>query len=320
MHDVGPSIEFERSAERLRELYPGLCKLLSTCNRIRQAAAIDDPSEFFEPVALIVARGRGPRRLKGVDPIDILAWKNHVTCATRIRLAELENAVLSLLADSNVLAAMVLVRSHLEAAGMATLCLNTLSECMRSGDLELLEELIPKTLFGSALFAQAKNDEVVENFLSMVQGSTVSSRTLVDALEDFVATTGGDAMWFKRIYSVLCEYAHPNFGGTSEYRTATREADRGWIIKYNSSPRRVEESVRDCLEILERCMRVGWASCAMLDLATFELGGEDRVVYQGPSKEQAGRIWADFIAVEIESPAEGHKLTEGDLPQSGIKD
>lgn len=297
MMDVSQQTEFDKGLAKLQRLYPRAGETLSTCGKIRQAADPEVVCEFFEPTALIQAEGRrGARRLVMPDPVSILSWKNHISCGTRVRLTELELAIVALLGGGHTLAGMVLLRSHLEAAGMATLCLNTLTECMREGDVEPLEELIARTLFGSALFAPAKHDETVQDFLSFAQGSPVTSKALIEALEDFVSSTGGAGDWFRRTYSVLCEYAHPNLGGTSEYRSTVEDLDDGWTIRYTPTPRRIEDSVLMCLQILEACMRVGWASCAMLDFSTFRVDTERGVVYQGPSERQARSVWESFIS------------------------
>jgi hypothetical protein len=77
-----------------------------------------------------------------------------------------EPIVLRELLSGTSLAASAALRAHLEAAGMASLCILRLNDARMADGLEKLSTLIPQTLFGTALFNKAKRDDRVLAMLS----------------------------------------------------------------------------------------------------------------------------------------------------------
>jgi hypothetical protein len=180
---------------------------------------------------------------------------------------------------------------------MAALCLNTLTDCMRVGDIGRLEQLIPQTLLGTSVARAVKNDPETEGMLSFAQGETVTIQAFLDALGEFAASTGGKGDYFRRVYSLLCEFAHPNLGGTAEFRHVLQEDDSGWIVQYSQTSSRVREQVEMALDVLLASMKVGYATSKMLRLTSFEVE-QDRMLYRGPSESEVKRIWDTIIHVE----------------------
>lgn len=289
-------MDFTETVRALGARFDAVATIAEACAKIREAVAVKHFDQFFEPVALVDTT-HSKRWLLSMDPEYVLAWTRHIACSTRLRIANLENAVAALLLHEQYLSSMILVRSHLESSGMAALCLNTLSDCMRNRNVEALEHLIPKSLFGTSLYRLGKKDPATQGLLSTVQGETVTARTLVDALTDFATSTGSTVDYFARVYSLLCEFSHPNFGGTAEFRRVIEERPDGWVIQYSDSYDRQEESVVMALEILLASMKVGHAACKMLSLADFAVDGEE-VLYQGPSETDTKWIWDAIIHVD----------------------
>ena len=289
-------MDFTETVRALGARFAAVARTGEACAKIREAVGVDRFDQFFEPVVLVDATHR-KRRLLSMDPEYVLAWTRHIAYSTRLRIANLENAVADLLLHEQYLPSMILVRSHLESSGMAALCLNTLSNCMRTRNVEELEHLIPKSLFGTSLYRHGKKDPVTQGLLSTVQGETFTATALVDALSSFAGSTGSPVGYFPRVYSLLCEFSHPNFGGTAEFRRVIEERPNGWVIQYSNSYHRREESVVMALEILLASMKVGHAASEMLCLADFAVDGEE-VLYQGPSETDAKWIWDAIIHVD----------------------
>ena len=289
-------MNFAETVRALGTRFDVVAPTAEACAKIREAVAAEHFDQFFEPVA-VVDTTHSKRRLLSMDPEYLLAWTRHIAYSTRLRITHLENAVADLLFHEQYLSSMILARSHLESSGMAALCLNTLSDCMRNRNVEALEHLIPQSLFGTSLYRLGKKDPATQWLLLTVQGETVTARTLVDALTDFATSTGSTANYFARVYSLLCEFSHPNFGGTAEFRRVIEERPDGWVIQYSDSYDRQEESVVMALEILLASMKVGHAACKMLSLADFAVDGEE-VLYQGPSETETKWIWDAIIHVD----------------------
>ena len=265
------------------------------CAKIQEAIATEHFDKFFEPVAVVDATNN-KRRLLGIEPEYLFAWTRHIAYSTRLKITHLENAVADLLLHEQYLPSLVLTRSHLESSGMAALCLDTLTDCMRDRNVEALERLIPQSLFGTSLYRLGKKDPVTQGLLLTVQGETVTAKNLVDALTKFANSTGGNGDSFARFYSLLCEFSHSNFGGTAEFRRVIEARPDGWVIQYSDSYDRQEESVVMALEILLASMKAGHAACKMLSVVDFAVAGEE-VRYQGPSETDMRWIWDAIINV-----------------------
>ena len=109
----------------------------------------------------------------------------HASCATRVRLCTLEDAALSELCGRRLLPAMVLTRAHLEAAGFACLAEQRLLEAINVGDLEPLRILIPKMLLGTSMRYRAGKDDVIADFLTFGEQSTIRASDAVAAMGRF---------------------------------------------------------------------------------------------------------------------------------------
>jgi hypothetical protein len=146
------------------------------------AAAL--PFEVFrEPVAQTEPNDTGNNRIVNLDAEYLTGWSRHIAYSMRVRLRALEPGIVEELAARRALAAQVLLRSHLEAAAMAALCLETLM----GADRDKLSRLVPQTLFGTALFNKAKRDERVAEMLTYSEQPTIIISQAMAALHRFGA-------------------------------------------------------------------------------------------------------------------------------------
>src|SRR6266478_6090432 len=85
---------------------------------------------FFEPVAAILIK-KGEHELLDVSAQHLTSWTQHISASTLCRMRTLEAPIVEHLLAGRTLAALVLLRSHFEAASMAAYCLEQLTAAAR---------------------------------------------------------------------------------------------------------------------------------------------------------------------------------------------
>lgn len=288
-------------AERLRSAFPGAIDPLDCLARARQAALRAPLEPFYEPVSVIEESGKSAR-LVSLTLEAIKAWMRHVSCATRVRLSSLQVSVLSELCERRLLPAMVLTRAHLEAAGFACLAEKTLLEAFETGDSEPLRRLIPKMLLGTSMRHRAQKDELIADFLTFGEQSTIRASEAVAAMGHFLGEEISKG--FLRQYALLCEFSHPNPRGVRGFSRVLNEDDEGWLIGYEYAEEFTEEHVIMCLELLSQTARVGFAAAEALRVMDFSTEAEGSMLVP-PSEEVLRMIWAEMLQGEEETP--GHR-------------
>lgn len=242
---------------------------------------------FFEPISVAIVEGK-KRSLAGIDGVTLASWTQHIALGTRVRLRALLTSFAESLAGGQLLASMILLRAHLESAAVAALCLQELTKAADSGDLSKLGHLMLKTLFGTALSKHASKDEVAQ-FLSAAEGATLQMCEAVKALDHLYYGDSTDSHALQILYSLLCEYSHPNRRGTLHF-TRWKEASGGWAIKYSHEEEIDRRVVENALESLLVTMRGGYSASALLSAWTFE-GNGDTVTGRPPSLERVQWVW-----------------------------
>jgi hypothetical protein len=256
------------------------------------AAAAQLPfEEFREPVAVTLLGDNGIHQVQNLDAAYLTGWSRHIAYSMRVRLRALEPGIVEELGAGRILAAQVLLRSHLEASAMAALCLVTL----RLRDDEELSRLIPQTLFGTALFNKAKRDERVADMLSYSSARTITITKAMEALHEFAYPDGGPDNT-SIAYALLCEAAHPNHGGTKQFVQAHEVDDTGeygWYVTY-SDVESVPPVVVDRLaELLLLSMSCGYGATEVLRNMRFADG--DDAVSSGVPEGIGRSIWDNFL-------------------------
>lgn len=108
--------------ELLRDSFASCSTEIDEFQRLQAVVAGVRLDTFFEPASLIeVTEGVGS--LVSPDSATMTGWAAHVSNGTRVRMRTLENALLEQLAYKRMLPAMVLARSHMEAAAPGSVCL-----------------------------------------------------------------------------------------------------------------------------------------------------------------------------------------------------
>ena len=247
-------------------------------------------SPFQEPVSILsVDRGKG--RLLVVAADDLISWTMHISNGMRCRMGALEGAIVADLAAERLLAALILLRSHVEAAAMAAHCLEALTEAAGTGDVVRLQELIPRTLFGTGLRKHRDRDDM-RGLLLMSEGTTIRITDAIASLDRFYYQDG-ESRELAVAYSLLCEFAHPNHRGTMEFMRA-EERPTGWLVSYEPGELPNPDMTVDALETLLASMRGGYAASELLRCWRFDQKG-DEVVWHPPSESDGKRVWHDLL-------------------------
>lgn len=251
---------------------------------------------FFEPVSAIVVKKEGHELLE-VRAQDLAAWTQHMSASTHCRMSALEEPIVENLAAGRTLAALVLLRSHFEAAAMAAYCLDQLTDAARRNQPSVLSTLIPKMLFGTSL-KKHRDKESVADLLTLCEGDTVRICRAVESLDKFYYQELAEGK-LAVVYSLLCEFAHPNHRGVLDFMQSVK-GDGGWLISYTKEEPPNPKMQLHALETLLVSMRGGYAAAELLRSWRFsELQGGE-VEWHRPSPTDGERVWVHFLQREAE--------------------
>lgn len=273
-----------------------LCETAASVEALSESTRDLELRPFFEPVSAVVIENK-VQRLLALRAEDLASWLSHVAASTFCRMRALEVPVLENLIAHRTLAAMTLLRSHFEAAAMAAYCLEELTDAARHEHLPALADLIPKTLFGTGL-AKFRDTHTAGELLSMCEGDTIRICHAVEALDRFYyqeAAKGDLAV----VYSLLCDFAHPNHRGVLGFMQSV-ERTNGWVISYVKDEPPDKEMALHASETLLVSMRAGYSAGEMLRCWHFSEQTGGRIDWRGPSPDDAARIWVRYLQRPIE--------------------
>ena len=282
---------------KLRDRIPD-CEFV---DRIRELDVIAGalPYEVFrEPVAITELNKSGNNRLVNLDAHYLTGWSRHMAYSMRVRLRALEPSIVHELADGRALAPQVLLRSHLEAAAMSALCVETLKDC----DIEALSKLVPQTLFGTALFSKAKRDERVAEMLTYSEQRTITISHAMDALHRFTRP-GGGLNNTSIAYGLLCEASHPNHRGTKLFvqtENIDPAGEYGWRVTYSDLESVPEQLTEKLVEVLIFSMSAGYGATELLRNMQIS-DSEKGVVVHGVPPEVGNNIWFNILQKAVPS-------------------
>ncbi len=253
---------------------------------------------FFEPASVtLVSKGNkrhvmdGERELLDVGCNELTSWARHIAYGTRCRMGDLERVIVEHLSRGEALPAMILLRSHFEAAALAAHCVAELSAAARQEKVQALGQLMVATLFGTALKKHREKTSVAD-LLKSFEGDTIRICAAVNSLDSFYYREHSNGE-LSVAYSLLCEFAHPNHRGVMDFMVASEQA-AGWEIKYELTAVPNAELIAGAIDTLLVSMRAGYSAGELLRCWQFsELGGQ--LVWRGPSPDQAKGVWEDLL-------------------------
>jgi hypothetical protein len=276
--------------------------LLDEIQRL-QGAADELPLEpFHEPPSVVRVGKDGKRTLEGIDPGILNAWTQHLGYSSRMRMRALEDSIFSELADRRVLGAMLLVRAHLETAGLVALCQRTVVRAMQSRKFKRLCELIPQCLFGSGLALHAKqagSPAVVGRLVA--EGNPFRVGWGIEALDQLykeLHQQESSKGTYGHYYALLSEFAHPTQRTNrlfvqEEATPLTDGHSAGWSLSYRRKEGDWAENASIALSILIASMRAGYGYGELLRATPFAV--EDGEICCSLSEREFARIWTLFF-------------------------
>lgn len=284
----------------LRKLRANCARLIAEIEGIQRVVDGLPVEPFREPRSELDLSGKGANTLLNLHADLLTSWAQHIAFSTRFRMRALEKAALLQAAELQLLAAMTLVRAHVEAAGLAALALRTLIRCGTSADTKRLEELIPQTLFGSGTALHAERNEVAQALCGLTEGHPYRVGHGIDALDLLHKEFSGaeeNRELFKLHYSVLCQFAHPTMRTSKRF---VRRADPigthamgGWTIEYGPDEDAIEE-IPMALGMLANSMHSGHAYSELLRCFRF-VEEKDGMYMEPPSRVDHRRVWDTLL-------------------------
>ncbi len=244
--------------------------------------------KFYEPVSAIKKH-----KIIYLTSDLVNAWVRHVCYASRVRMLNFEQGALAELSTKRLLTAMALIRSHMEASGMACLCHYELRKWLETKNSSSIEELIPQTFFGTSMVKAQKKAEVIGGMLHTVEQDGVIINQVISAMDDFLSC--GKLPGYAHVaYALLCEYTHPSMRAVKDYIDTQEHPVEGWLHCYRMDADLNDEECIEVLKVLLTSMKAGHAVCEILRRT--KLGSHDTEVYiEFPEKEDMLEIWDSFL-------------------------
>ena len=282
---------------QIAKMYPALAENAKAIVLLDQRVQRLPLEPFFEPVSVtLVLKGKrdvlnGRREALGVGSEELTSWTRHIALGVRCRMRALEDPILGHLHAGQTLPAMILLRSHLEAAALAAHCLAELTAAARQGSLETLKELIPKTLFGTAL-KKHRDKASVGELLKFCEGDAIQICGAIDSLDRLYYQEHPEGKLCVA-YSLLCDFAHPNHRGVIDFM-ASSEQPGGWEIAYRLETSANPQLIAGGLETLLVSMRAGYSASELLQ--SWEFKEQDgHLAWQSPDVAQCRRVWENLL-------------------------
>lgn len=278
--------------ERFPELGPIFANLLDLANFVRSE---NEPQVFFEPKSMFDMTDDKPV-LTGVTAADVNAWRHHVADSSLVKMQALEDAVLTELLAEHLTASIILVRAHMEVAGLATYCCEQLFNAARKEDWQSLLKAMHQTNFGTSMRIQADGRPRVDQMISETEIRPLRPGDLIKAMDRFANHEKINDR-FQPVYGLLSEMAHPVMRGNRLFRDVLEETRDGWRIRYRPEQGLDMRGARMALEALLANMRIGYANAALLDAADVR-PDDGRFTLDPPSEAAVETVWVHLLQRE----------------------
>lgn len=280
--------------DKLVESYPGAKETLDRIARIHRLVDSFEIAPFFEPPSWFDL-GKKPQPL--FMTADLLAtWIQHVSHGTRVRLRSLEAGFLSELAAGRFMTAMILARSHMENAGLAAFAEQELLKASVTAMWDNLKPTIHQMLFGTSFRFEKKLTELQDE-LPLETTMPVRPKALLEAMNGFLIDTGSWASQLRGVYALLCEYAHPNIGGSKAFENVvTHEESTGWTHHYGRRENIDDKDLVAAADILLVNMKIGYTNALLLVAGEIE-ELPDGLCFHKPSIGVGKAIWDEILQV-----------------------
>ena len=211
-------------------------------------------------------------------------------------MAALEPLVVELVISGRLTAAIVLLRSHAETAGVAALAITTLW----AGDYARLRDVMQKLLYGSSIAKGWKNQPGLSDFVALNESKPVGAGELMNALDRFADAGGKGNGRYRGIYGILCEYAHPNMRGVAGFARLIEEQALGVRVRYEATEEVGAHDQVMVFSVLAEMMRLGHSASELLRLGQIVQRGDSFQVLS-PTPTDMHRILSEIMLLKDET-------------------
>lgn len=188
------------------------------------------------------------------EPDDINSWIQGLSQGCIVKMRHLEDAIAKLINVGDLYSSAILIRNHLELAGLLCLSLEILLE----NDRDKLQRFISKTSYGAAYYNNPKLRDSDDAFFR-TETPTVSA--MIGALDKFLQAHTDNALnenFFKHNYAFLCQFSHPSTDTSTFFLNATPEGE-GHNMQFNWKPHFGKTGTVSTLHALKQSLQVGLA-------------------------------------------------------------
>jgi hypothetical protein len=185
----------------------------------------------FEPKQIRLTEN-GRMQVQIISHQDLIAWQKEIAYSSVIRMRTTENSIYASLDRLDFYAFAILLRHHMENAGLLALTVQILMDSFNKRNFEILNKYITKTWFGSSFYNKPLFRDSGEAFMRI---ETVSISAMINALDSFLESSNKEPSLklnsFANNYTWLCQFAHPNVTSASFF-TIINKTQNGTIIDF----------------------------------------------------------------------------------------
>jgi len=165
---------------------------------------------------------------------DLIAWQKEIAFSCVVKMRKVEESIYFLLKERDLYSIAILLRHHMELAGLMTLSVDVLSDSLKSDDFDKLTQFITKTWFGSSFY---NNPKFRDSEFAFGTTETVTVSAMIKSLDKFIDNFRQfnkiefPENVFTKNYSWLCQIAHPN-SASSAFFTNSENATNGFNVTF----------------------------------------------------------------------------------------
>lgn len=288
--------------ETIVRKWPRTADVLDEISRLMAVVSDLEDEAFFEPVSLIDWPQEGRRGYASFTAFHFVGGLRHASGSARARMTMLEEAALNILASTGVYPAAVLVRSHMEAAGLAAMALVDGTAALEKQKIEDVADVVLALQLGTSMRREAKKNERVNECLLLSETNPLRAGRLIEALDRYAAAGEEVGRYFRASYAVLCEYAHAAMRVSRRFARVLETHEEGWLIQYDRREVTDSDEVQMILQMLHRSMQVGHSCAEMLRNIEVVEVGEDSVGIVPPTEEVGKFVWTQLLQRDPDEP------------------
>jgi hypothetical protein len=279
--------------QQLARRFPECGQTLGFIGELQATMAEFPYFEFVEHVAPIEFLDGKPT-LALLTPELLATWITHMSHGTRVRMEHLEAAILTGLAEGQLLIPSILTRCHLEVAGFAAQSYWALNKFAVTGDQGPLKKYILESGYSSAV-VKDKPALIAKESIPGVYSAQPSVMNAIAALQKFYdAILGTSPFNLRDLYSQLCDFSHPGILGLRGFVAVHGQHPDGRRLQYQRQETLEQRDAENLLVALVLSMRGGHACAALMYCGEIIVEG-DGFKFTKPDRASAAGVWEKIL-------------------------